>query len=341
MNPSVIAKTILSCPLAGFLRAKACFGSDPSALILMYHRVLDIRSLRGLMQEGMYVDVKTFEMHVEYLKRRYDIVSLESCLKTLRNREKPERPFCCITFDDGWKDFYDNAFPVLEKHDAVATVFLPTEFIGTDESFWTDRLGRIVVELGKKGRDREAADPAEPMIGTISGLTGSPMARFEAAIRMLKPLPASRIRDINDNFFGRLGIPRDGSERSFLSWEEVRAMKESGVVRFGSHTRNHVILTTVDEKTVFEELTRSKEKLLEKGAVSESFIPFSYPNGDHTDRIVEMVERAGYSMAVTTMRGRNRYMAGPVDVFRLERVGIHQDMSSTDSMLSCRIHGIF
>jgi peptidoglycan/xylan/chitin deacetylase (PgdA/CDA1 family) len=341
MNPSVFAKTALSYPLAGLLRAREWFGSRPSALILMYHRILDSRAVRGLMQEGMYVDIGTFERHVEYLKRRYDVVSLESCRETLRNRKTPERPFCCITFDDGWKDFYDNAFPVLEKHDIPSTVFLPTEFIGTDESFWTDRLGRIIVELEAGGRDRVQADPAEPMIEKISALSGSPMERFEEAIRMLKPLPAGRIRDINDNFFARLAIPREGSERSFLNWEEVRAMKESGRVRFGSHTRNHVILTTVDENTAFRELAESKEKLLEEKAVSESFVPFSYPNGDHTDRIVEMVERAGYGMAVTTKRGRNRYMDGPIDVFRLERIGIHQDMSSTDSMFSCRIHGIF
>ena len=341
MTPSVFAKTVLSYPLAGLLRATACFGNRMSATILMYHRILDPRSLRGLMQEGMYVDVKTFERQVEYLKRHYDVVSLETCLKTMRNREKPERPFCCITFDDGWKDFYDNAFPVLKKHDAAATVFLPTEFIGTDESFWTDRLGRIVVELEARGRERVPADPAEPMIERISALPGSMMERFETAIQMLKPLPAGRIRDINDNFFARLEITRDGSERSFLSWEEVRAMKESGAVRFGSHTRNHVILTTVDDKTVYDELAESKGKLLKEGAVSESFIPFSYPNGDHTDRIADMVKSAGYNMALTTKRGRNRYMDGPVDVFRLERIGIHQDMTATDSMFSCRINGIF
>jgi hypothetical protein len=220
-------------------------------------------------------------------------------------------------------------------------VFLPTDFIDTDEEFWTDRLGRVIAALEARGKDFAADDPAEPMIGKIAALPGPPMDRFEAAIGMLKPLPAGRIRDINDNFFTRLEIPRNGSERSFLSWEEVRAMRESGVVRFGSHTRSHVILTTVDEKLIFEELSRSKERLLGEKAVSESFIPFSYPNGDHTDRIVEMVRRAGYSMALTTRRGDNRYMNGPVDVFRLKRIGIHQDMSSTNSLLSCRIGGIF
>jgi hypothetical protein len=108
------------------------------------------------------------------------------------------------------------------------------------------------------------------MIEKISGLSGPPMERFEAAIRMLKPLPPGRIRDINDNFSARLGIPREGSERSFLNWEEVRAMKESGVVLFGSHTCNHVILTTVDEKTLLELRNRGRNSGKKGG--TEAFI---------------------------------------------------------------------
>ncbi|MBE0604451.1 MAG: polysaccharide deacetylase family protein [Deltaproteobacteria bacterium] len=341
MNFSIYAKRVVSYPLSGILRATGRFGKRPSILILMYHRVLNIRALRGLIQEGMYVDVETFGKHVRFLKRHYEIVPLEACLEIMQKKEFAKRPFCCITFDDGWKDFHDHAFPVLKNHDAVATVFLPTAFIGTDRLFWTDKLGRILTELNGKGSVRGLADLSEPMIEKICDLSGSPMERFEEAIRMLKALPARRIDDINDILCRRLGISIDGSERSFLSWEEVRAMRERGVVRFGSHTRNHVILTTVDEQTISEELAESKSALLEKGAVSESFIPFSYPNGDHTDRIADLVKSAGYTMALTTKKGWNRYVDGPVDLFRLERVGIHQDMSSTDSMFSCRINGIY
>jgi len=341
LNFSICAKRVLSYPLSGILRATGRFGNGPSILILMYHRVSDIRALSGLIQEGMYVNVETFEKHVRFLKRHYEIVPLEACLEIMQKKESPNRPVCCITFDDGWKDFHDHAFPILKYHDAVATVFLPTAFIGTDRLFWTDRLGRILVELEGRGNDRALADPSEPMIETICGFSGSPMERFEEAIRMLKALPPRRIDGIIEILCRRLGITFDVSERSFLSWEEVRAMRESGAARFGSHTRNHVILTTVDEQTVSEELAESKTALLEKGAVSESFIPFSYPNGNYTDRIADLVKSAGYSMALTTKKGWNRYMDGPVDLFRLERVGIHQDMSSTDSMFSCRIHGIY
>jgi len=341
LNLSIFAKTAMSYPLSGILHATDRFRNKPSILILMYHRVLNIRALRGLIQGGMYVDAETFERHVCYLKRHYEIVPLEACLEILRKKEPGNRRVCCITFDDGWKDFHDNAFPVLKKHDAAATVFLPTEFIGTDHVFWTDKIGRILVDLDGKGRVSGVSDPEEPMIGMICDLPGSTPERFEYAIRMLKTLPPCRIDDICENLCSRLEIRIDGSDRSFLSWDEVRTLRDSGVIHFGSHTRNHVILTTVDENTVSEELAGSRATLLDKGAVSESFIPFSYPNGNHTDRIANMAKSAGYSMAVTTIKGWNRYMDSPVDLFRLERVGIHQDMASTDSLFTCRIHGVF
>jgi hypothetical protein len=75
--------------------------------------------------------------------------------------------------------------------------------------------------------------------------------------------------------------------------------------------------------------------------VSRSFIPFAYPNGNHDDRVAKMVESAGYSCAVTTIKGWNSPANGKVDVYKLKRVGVHQDMTSTNPMFACRIHGIY
>lgn len=341
MKGSIFAKSALARPLSSLLSVKARLWAKPSVRILMYHRVVDVGSTRGLMQEGMYVEPETFRKHIEYLKSSFDVVPLESCLEILRKGDPPRRDACCITFDDGWKDFLDHAFPVLQANDACATVFLPTGIIGTEEPFWTDRLGKALLEADSKERNFDLRDPGEPMIEAIAGSSGSLNERFETAIRMMKSLPPSRISDINDNLYERLGLKREESERSFLSWAEVRFMKETGVVQYGSHTKNHVILTTVDQRVAFDELVQSREKLLEENAVSGSFIPFSYPNGNHTDRIIDLVKSAGYSMAVTTVKGLNRRIDTPVDVFRLKRIGIHQDVSFSDPMFSCRINGIY
>ena len=115
-------------------------------------------------------------------------------------------------------------------------------------------------------------------------------------------------------------------------------MKESGLVGFGSHTDNHHILTTLAESETAKELEISRERLLAEKVVDADFIPFCYPNGNHTARIAEMVKEASYSMAVTTKKGWNEFGSAP---YTLKRIGIHQDICSTKGLFAGRISGIF
>jgi peptidoglycan/xylan/chitin deacetylase (PgdA/CDA1 family) len=98
-------------------------------------------------------------------------------------------------------------------------------------------------------------------------------------------------------------------------------MAQSGLISFGSHTASHRILTTLTDKEIQDELMRSKETLIAEKAVDSSFVPFSYPNGNYNEKIVNMVREAGYSLAVTTDNGWNHRGFNP---FTLRRVAIHQ-----------------
>lgn len=92
------------------------------------------------------------------------------------------------------------------------------------------------------------------------------------------------------------------------------------------------------EPEIRDELANSRKRLISEKAVDPVFIPFSYPNGNYTDRIAKMVRDAGYDLAVTTENGWNHNRS---DLFALKRISIHQDMTSTEAMLGCRILGIF
>jgi peptidoglycan/xylan/chitin deacetylase (PgdA/CDA1 family) len=115
-------------------------------------------------------------------------------------------------------------------------------------------------------------------------------------------------------------------------------MKDSGFITFGSHTVNHKILSNQSSDTIMEELVRSKNVLIEKNVVNPLFIPFCYPNGNWNDDIVSMVRKSGYHLAVTTENGWNQ---SDTSLFALRRVGIHQDISSSQAMFGCRAAKMF
>jgi peptidoglycan/xylan/chitin deacetylase (PgdA/CDA1 family) len=309
-------------------------------VILTYHRVLNKEDVEDYIQSGMYVETGTFREHLLYIKKYFKIIPISDIPLLIGESDRKagdyDRPFIALTFDDGWSDFYKNAYPLIEKENLHATVFLPTGFIDSKQIFWTDTLGYII---NKRRNNSQLPLAKNVIVRNIEELGGNKRIVTENAIRILKNLPEEEIRDVIRTLSDRWNIPCNPSERLFLTWDEVRDMHGSGHVMIGSHSENHHVLTKLKEERVLPELLNSKEKLLEKQVVDNRFIPFSYPNGDYNERIVEMVRRAGYGVAVTTTNGWNVTAAG-TDLFRLKRISIHQDMTATESMFSSRILNI-
>ena len=306
-------------------------------VILMYHRIISCDEVREGVQAGMYVEPDTFERHLRFLKKYFLIVPISAILS---NYEKVPntlhaKPRCVFTFDDGWYDFFKYVFPILKTYQVPATVFLPTDFIGTANWLWTDRLAYLLFQRDKL---KNLAVPSQPstnsFIKRVEKVNDLIEDRIENAIEILKALHNDEIEEILFELSSRWNLNPILPGRAFLNWKEVREMGRSGLITYGSHTVTHRILTTLTDVEIQEELTQSKETLINERAVDPAFIPFCYPNGNHNERIAQMVKAAGYNLAVTTVNGWNNPKFNP---FTLRRICIHQDMTSTEAMFGCRV----
>jgi len=284
----------------------------------------------------MYVEPETFEMHLQYLKKYFHVTSLSEIFSSrhIMGDTRSTVPVCILTFDDGWRDFYEFAYPVLKRNHLPATVFLPTGYVGTNDWFWTDRLAPL---LAKSIPAIRSGKPGNPILERIAGIKGGCEERLETAIDMLKNLEDRKIEELLEELKERVDVVPTPEKRVFLNWEEVREMGGSGLVSFGSHTHNHRILVHLEEEDVREELTLSRQTLIREGAVDPAFIPFCYPNGNSTTRIACMVRETGYHAAVSTVGGWNHVGDSP---FELKRVAVHQDMTASREMFGCRVAGI-
>ena len=307
----------------------------------MYHRIIPVKEVEPGLQAGMYVEPETFKMHIDYLKDHFSIVPLSAISTHIKdiNEMKNKLPICILTFDDGWYDFYRFAYPILVVNRVPATVFLPTEYIGTGNRFWTDQVANFFVQKRtlKEPKNHEGISNSS-VVKNLADLEGTPESNIEKAISILKKYREDEILKILEKLKTIWGIDSVSTERAFLNWDEVRKMAESGLITFGSHTANHRILVYLNEKEIVDELIDSKNKLLSEGVVDPSFIPFCYPNGNYDESVVWMVKEAGYHVAVTTERGWNDLNSS---FFKLKRVAIHQDISSTKELLGCRTANIF
>ena len=111
-------------------------------VVLMYHRVLPDTPYPGV-DPGMFVTASTFEHNLRLLRSRYELVTIDAFGDWMAGQRQFTRPPCAITFDDGWRDNYEVAFPLLQRYDATATVFLVTSWIGRGDMLDADRIAQM------------------------------------------------------------------------------------------------------------------------------------------------------------------------------------------------------
>ncbi len=336
-----------------FMTVRAVLLKKNSGIILLYHRVVDLENYHRQnyqSQPGIVVSKTMFEKQVAFLLNKHVIISLEKLVDSIKGKSRLPLNSIVITFDDGWRDNYQNAFPILKKLKIPGTIFLSTGFIGTSEIFWPEKTLYLIRNIIRSGNS-ERLSPVEAVpddaVSLINDIILSGNRSFEenteALIARMKEFLDSE-RDIILNALERhAGGPRESDEndRSILNWAEISEMKEAGIT-FGSHGVTHSIFTKVDELRITEELTRSRNEIREK--TGERFTPLSYPNGNYNDRVIEIAKDLEYDCALTVESG---YVGLSSDLFRLKRVNLHDNDSRgirgrfSPALFACRINGLF
>lgn len=312
--------------------------------ILTYHRVLSRNDLhKHWVQPGMYVETGVFEQHVQFLQEYFSVLSFHELLARWQSRDWDNgRRYCVITFDDGWLDNYQNAYPILRKHRMPATIFLPTNFVGTDQWFWPEQVSCLIKEMlsgvdGEKRRSMASRvliqflDIDEARIRAASRGEAAGQAFADDIIERCKNLSHEVITQFISVMASelRFAFPR---ERVLMNWEEVAHMSGDGIA-FGSHSCSHRILTKLSMDEVRAELAGSQRALQDR---TKSYVPvFCYPNGNSNTDIQTLAQECGYQAATGVRSGVEGRR--PDNKFELRRVSIHNDMTSTIPMYSMRL----
>jgi peptidoglycan/xylan/chitin deacetylase (PgdA/CDA1 family) len=292
-------------------------------VILTYHRVLsEDERARYYVQPGMYVRRDVFEAQMEFLKEHFEVLAFSRLLDLWAAGGLDDGTrYCVVTFDDGWRDNYVHAYPVLRRLGIPATIFLATEFVGTDEWFWPEKLAHVMAHW--RGGRPNRGDEGERLETAI-----------EAEISRWKLMRRANIDRALEKLLQAWGgsLPRD---RVIMNWDEVAEMARNGV-SFGSHSMTHSILTREGAEAVEREIRGSLRELQERRL---NCIPvFCYPNGGYSPDLADRVRSGGYRAAVCSESGWETLV--PRDLFALRRVGIHNDVTATVPLFALRLAGL-
>jgi peptidoglycan/xylan/chitin deacetylase (PgdA/CDA1 family) len=241
-----------------------------------------------------------------------------------------------ITFDDGLANNFTEAFPVLRRLSIPATVFLTLDYIGTKKILWVDELLFLIRKGVAQHYDFTALD-----LATLSSTPLDPHRIYFELVEKLKLLPHHRMIDVINVLRSAISyhdneLPQDFL---FLTWEQIKRMKSSGLIDFGVHTANHRILSRLPETEWRREIAAPRHELSER--LREDVVAFSYPNGrpfvDFAPEHQRFLNDSGYRMAFTTQA---TLIARGEDPFCLGRIPAGHDLTSDESFFRLNTSGL-
>jgi peptidoglycan/xylan/chitin deacetylase (PgdA/CDA1 family) len=286
-----LLKSAAATPLAWQLGAR--LQGNRGVCVLMYHRI----TRRGDPFPGTELD--DFVLQMRWLRRTCAPIAPEE-FETALQAPTPGRPPVLVTFDDGYRDYCDHAYPVLAELGIPALVFLATAVVDDGGLIWTDAVTWAM-------RQSPRATLTLPWNRGVQLPLGDELERKRAARvskAHLKALPDAERERWQQAMFAELGVdPNDGSAgRQMLDWAEVRAT--IGLTRYGGHTHTHPILSQVDRERAEREIGVCHERITAETGVAPRY--FAYPNGraeDFTEETKELLRRRGYELAFSTVEG--------------------------------------
>ena len=291
----------------------------PGLLVLNYHRI-------GLCEQCPFdrdvfsATPAEFDRQLTWLKKRHHVARADEVEGWLDGGRPLRRPVVLLTFDDGYRDNYQNALPILRAHGLQGTFFLVTSYVGSRElpwwksPYWVRHARRdkirlfhpTEVEISLAGADRSGA------IRAVLGAYKSPETTD----------PVRFLRELEEEC--DVILPSGEEARSFLNWDEAREMFRDGM-HIGSHTHTHRLLSKLSAEAQREEMQTSRLELERQLHTSITWL--AYPVGKRTafnDDSRRSAQATGYRVALSYYGGVNR---SAVDRYDVRRASVEADHS--------------
>ena len=296
--------------------------------ILMFHRVGSYRPGEPAGLPTLFVQPESFRQIIAVIQKHYNVISMSEYCRRISNDEPLPRNSLVITFDDGYRDSFRNAFPLLKQHHLPFLLYIPSALLNGGVDYWWDCVYNLCVSLTPKqllaGITAAHLENGIEMdlINAITCLQNDRhiMAlRFVEAVGELPELLRKKIIAKLEMIYaeGKPGLP---GESEIMDFADVKMLLEMGG-EIGSHTISHRFLDKAPASLVWEEVAASKKAIEKK--LSTDVLSFAYPAGRMTPEIRDKVEQAHYMTACTIEEGVNAKLSDP---YLLNRVNVSEEL---------------
>ncbi len=251
-----------------------------------------------------------------------DVVSIDEAVRRLKEEE--DRRFVCFTFDDGYRDNLEYAYPLFKRRGIPLTLYVPTDFPDGDGELWWIALEEIVARADEIELCRNGS------LWTLPARTVQEKYRaFDEIYWWLRLIDEATQRQVVRALADRYEVDMTADcRRLIMDWDEIRIMAADPLVTVGAHTKAHYAVAKLSPARALEEMSGSADRI--ERELGSRPVHFCYPYGDPASagpRDFALAREAGFKTAVTTRKGM-LFPAHRQHLRALPRVSLNGDYQS-------------
>ncbi|OJV38747.1 MAG: hypothetical protein BGO29_13970 [Bacteroidales bacterium 36-12] len=208
-------------------------------LVLPLYHVISDNPLKHIKHLYKVLDSKTFEKDIDFLLKNYEVVTPEYLIKCAENPELRKNKAFLITFDDGLREFYEVAAPILKRKGVPAICFLNSDFVDNKDLFYRLKVSLLIEEINK-------VEPSNSAFIKIRSAFEAYGLIYRGASDLLK------IKFINKKLLDKVAEIISFDFQSFLkntqpymNLSEIKELEKQGFY-FGAHSVNHPEFRFID-----------------------------------------------------------------------------------------------
>ncbi len=287
------------CFLSGAHRFAKPFLGGLGAILTLHH--VKPKSKRAF-QPNRILEITPDFLERAILRVRaagFDIVDLDEAARRIAEPGQHNQ-FVVLTFDDGYRDVLEHAYPILKKHNCPFTVYVPTAFPDGEGNLWWLALEQVILE-------REAIR-IEVDGEARTYMTDTTEAKYEAyndVYWWLRTLDDKKLHAFMRDFCARYHFDMHAKCLELaMSWQEIAQLAADPLVTIGAHTVDHSMLSKISEAELRKQI-REGARILEAAlGVRPRHFSFPYGSADAAGRReFDIVREMGFETAVTTRPG--------------------------------------
>jgi len=266
------------------------------------------------------------EKHLCFIKNNFEIINQSHFIEIINSGQVVDKKFAYITFDDGYLDNYELAFPILSAMKVPATFFVATGLIESNTIAWWDEIAWHIKQCNVEELRLHSWNK------TIVLSKASINKNIREVLSQFKSAPAT-IEEQLIELRKITGLVLVSYNSEFMTWAHIAEMEAAGMT-IGAHSHSHRIFSSLSTKELSHELSHAKKLLEEK--LTNKVLSISYPVGNastYNEDMFNEIESQGYQLAFTFRYFINQQLNA--NKFQLGRFSISEPFDKVKFMELC------